>query len=185
MRGIVTLATALALPEAFPYRGLIVFCAYSVVLVTLVVQGVTLTPLLRVLKLEDDGSVEDEVARARAATARAALAALDGAGTGDMTSSLKLKYQARLRHAERRASPWEDHRLEREREARDPYDEPDGDENDGLEEYRAALRSAQGAERTTLIDLRARGLIGDDAFHRVEEELDWAEVNAETMARAD
>jgi monovalent cation/hydrogen antiporter len=44
---------------------------------------------------------------------------------------------------------------------------------------------AGGMGRATLVDLRARGLIGDDAFHRVEEELDWAEVNAETMARAD
>src|SRR5882672_4280500 len=50
MRGIVTLATALALPETFPYRGLILFCAYSVVLVTLVVQGVALTQLLHALK---------------------------------------------------------------------------------------------------------------------------------------
>jgi Na+/H+ antiporter len=180
MRGIVTLATALALPEAFPYRGLILFCAYSVVLVTLVVQGVTLTPLLRVLKLEDDGAVEQEVERARAETARAALATLDGAGTGDMTSFLKRKYETRLRHAERHAKSWEGDRSERDGEGPDPSDEADG-----LEEYRAALRSAQGAERSTLMDLRTRGLIGDDAFHRVEEELDWAEVNAETMARAD
>ncbi len=180
MRGIVTLATALALPEAFPYRGLILFCAYSVVLVTLVVQGVTLTPLLRVLKLEDDGAVEQEVERARAETARAALATLDGAATGDMTSFLKRKYETRLRHAERHAKSWEGDRPERDREEPGPSDEADG-----LEEYRAALRSAQGAERSTLMDLRTRGLIGDDAFHRVEEELDWAEVNAETMARAD
>jgi hypothetical protein len=170
MRGIVTLATALALPAAFPHRGLVVFCAYAVVLVTLVVQGVTLTPLLRALNLQDDGSVEDEVTRARAATARAALDALGGAGAGGMTSFLRLKYETRLRHAESRAKG----------EAIAPV--VDGD---GLEEYRAALRRAQDAERTKLLELRTRGVIGDDAFHRVEEELDWAEVNAETMARAD
>jgi CPA1 family monovalent cation:H+ antiporter len=44
-------------------------------------------------------------------------------------------------------------------------------------------RRAQAAERRTLSELRARGVIGDDAFHRVEEELDWAEVNAEAMGR--
>jgi hypothetical protein len=35
------------------------------------------------------------------------------------------------------------------------------------------------------VALRARGVIGDDAFHRVEEELDWAELNAETISRAE
>ena len=171
MRGIVTLATALALPEAFPHRGLVVFCAYAVVLVTLVVQGVTLTPLLRAMNLQDDGSVEDEVTRARAATARAALDALAGVGAGGMTSFLRLKYETRLRRAESHAKG----------EAM----APEADGGDGLEEYRAALRHAQDAERTKLLELRTQGVIGDDAFHRVEEELDWAEVNAETMARAD
>ena len=39
------------------------------------------------------------------------------------------------------------------------------------------MRRAQAAERRTLSDLRSQGVIGDDAFHRVEEELDWSEVN--------
>ena len=42
---------------------------------------------------------------------------------------------------------------------------------------------AQAAERRILSDLRTTGVIGDDAFHRVEEELDWAELNTEGMAR--
>jgi monovalent cation/hydrogen antiporter len=54
---------------------------------------------------------------------------------------------------------------------------------DGVPEYTSALRHALAAERRVLFELRARGVIGDDAFHRVEEELDWAELNAETMAR--
>src|SRR5207244_9952266 len=61
MRGAVSLAAALALPlrtdagTAFPGRSLIVFLAFAVILVTLVVQGLTLPPLIRVLRLEDDG----------------------------------------------------------------------------------------------------------------------------------
>ncbi len=180
MRGIVTLATALALPAAFPYRGLVVLCAYSVVLVTLVVQGFTLTPLLNWLGLEEDASVEDEVALARARTARAALESLDGADVGpgqnELLSLLRRKLEARARHAERRAAPSET-AAEALGEARE--------ENDGVDAYRAALRKAHAAERQTLFELRRSGVIGDDAFHRVEEELDWAEVNAETMARAD
>jgi len=57
------LAAALALPDGplgtrFPYRDLILFTAFSVVLVTLVLQGMTVRPLMRALDLHDDGSVE-------------------------------------------------------------------------------------------------------------------------------
>ena len=62
MRGIVTLAAALALPAAFPFRDLIVLTAFSVVLGTLVIQGLTLKPLLRALDLQDDDPVGHEVA---------------------------------------------------------------------------------------------------------------------------
>jgi monovalent cation/hydrogen antiporter len=70
MRGIVTLAAALALPTVlggtpFPFRGLIVFTAFAVVLGTLVVQGLTLRPLLQALNLHDDDPVGQEVGRAR------------------------------------------------------------------------------------------------------------------------
>src|SRR5207244_7427356 len=49
MRGILSLAAAMALPSAFPYRDLIVLTAFSVVLGTLLIQGLTLKPLLRAL----------------------------------------------------------------------------------------------------------------------------------------
>src|SRR5881396_2556822 len=65
MRGIVTLAAALALPLGFPSRDLIVLVAFSVVLGTLVIQGLTLKPLLRALALRDGGPVEEEVRIAR------------------------------------------------------------------------------------------------------------------------
>ena len=82
MRGIVTLVTALALPNgdsgpAFPYRDLIVFIAFSVVLGTLLLQGLTLRALLLKLDLRDDDPVEREVALASAAAYRAAIASLD------------------------------------------------------------------------------------------------------------
>ena len=65
MRGIVSLAAALALPPAFPYRDLIVLTAFSVVLGTLVIQGLTLKPLLRALDLHDDDPVGRELRAAR------------------------------------------------------------------------------------------------------------------------
>src|SRR3984957_17739892 len=54
MRGIVTLAAALALPDAFPYRDLIVLTAFAVVLGTLVVHGLTLRALVMMLGFDDD-----------------------------------------------------------------------------------------------------------------------------------
>ncbi len=81
MRGTVTLAAALALPTGgdgvpFPYRDLTLVTAFGVVLGTLVLQGLTLRPLLLRLRLEDDGTVDREVRLARVETLRAAVAAI-------------------------------------------------------------------------------------------------------------
>ena len=168
MRGTVTLAAALALPDGsrgFPYRDLILFTAFCVVLVTLVVQGMTVRPLIWVLALHDDGSVEHEVRLARAETARAALDVVDSSKSRDTLIQLfRRKYEDRIRRAEGAAS----------RSAADAGGESD---------FTAVQRRAQAAERRTLSDLRTQGVIGDDAFHRVEEELDWAEMHREGMAR--
>jgi monovalent cation/hydrogen antiporter len=163
MRGIVTLAAALALPAGFPQRDLVLFAAFSVVLVTLVVQGMTLSPLLRLLRLEEDRTVDDEVALARAETARAALATMEQEPTSEMLTLLRRKYESRLRRSEH------------------PRDAPPTP--DDAAGYLEAIQRAQTAERHLLFDLRARGTIGDDAFHKVEEELDWAELHTEALAR--
>jgi CPA1 family monovalent cation:H+ antiporter len=174
MRGTVTLAAALALPDGprgesgFPYRDLILFTAFCVVLGTLVIQGMTVRPLMRMLALHDDGSVEREVQLARAETARAALDAVDHAeGDEEMVQLLRRKYQDRLRRAERgvKGLPTSDGARE--------------------SDFTGVQRRAQTAERRILFDLRAQGVIGDDAFHRVEEELDWAEMHREGMARSE
>ncbi|HTX24780.1 MAG TPA: Na+/H+ antiporter [Steroidobacteraceae bacterium] len=159
MRGIVTLAAALALPDgasaaAFPHRDLIVFCGFTVVLFTLVVQGITLRPLMQWLKLEDDGSVERELTLARAETARAALHALRERGERPSVSLLRREYAARARSGEPSAPA-------------DPG---------GLAELQ---RDAVSAQRRALLDLRARDVIGDDAFHALEEELDLLELTAD------
>ncbi len=81
MRGIVTLAAALALPTsgadgaAFPFRDLVLFVSFFVVLGTLVLQGLTLKPLMRLLRLKDDDSIERETRHARIETLRAAITA--------------------------------------------------------------------------------------------------------------
>ena len=161
MRGIVTLAAALALPMAFPGRDLILFASFCVVLGTLVLQGLTLRPLLSRLVLPRDESVEDEVALARAEAARAALDVLGTAAT--------VGWDREARHL-----------LEREYRARlDARAQPAAADPTGLGALR---RRALAAERARLVALRRDERIGDDAFHRVEEELDWAEAEGDRTA---
>jgi CPA1 family monovalent cation:H+ antiporter len=118
---------------------------------------------MRLLSIEADDAVEREVRLARIQSLRAALAETTSAGDGDeMVVLLQRKYQARLRRAEA---------------GQDPEDPPDD------ASYGEILRRAQAVERRMLSHLRATGVIGDDAFHRIEEELDWAEVSAETQRR--
>jgi len=168
MRGIVTLAAAMALPDgsagtAFPYRDLIVFCAFAVVLVTLIVQGMTLRPLMAWVGLEDDGSVDREVRLARVETARAALKALDGPHHSASLETLRREYEARIRlgEAERAAA----------------RTSPAG------ATLAETLRQAVAAQRRALLELRARSIIGDDAFHLAEEELDLLELTADERVR--
>jgi len=168
MRGIVTLAAALALPDgsgatAFPYRDLIVLCAFCVVLTTLVLQGMTLRPLLVWLGLKDDGSVEHELQLARAETARAALGVLDGQPSRPIVDELRRGYEARLRMNSESAP-----------EAPKPPAHPE------LTHIQDRLVAAQ---RSTLLDLRARWIIGDDAFHAAEEEIDLLELAADERIR--
>jgi CPA1 family monovalent cation:H+ antiporter len=168
MRGIVTLAAAMALPDgpaatAFPYRDLILFCAFAVVLVTLVVQGMTLRPLMAWFGLEDDGSVAREVRLARAETARAALKALDGPNASPSLETLRREYEARIRLDDG--------------EPQEAGAAPSG------ATLAQALRRAVAAQRRALVDLRARSIIGDDAFHVAEEEIDLLELTADERVR--
>jgi monovalent cation/hydrogen antiporter len=149
MRGIVSLAAALALPAGFPHRDLIVLAAFSVVLATLVIQGLTLKPLLRLLRIHDDDPVAQEVGAARARALRAGLATLDGA-TPSVASSVRQELSAHLTQADVRNESQSQHG----------------------ELHRKALRAA----REEVLRMRAAKEIGDDAFHQVEEDLDWLEM---------
>jgi Na+/H+ antiporter len=152
LRGIVTLAAALALPVNFPYRDLIFFTSFVVVLVTLVVQGMTLRPLIVWLDVRDDGTVEREVRLARMETLRSALAAVAACGGGESAELFRRRYELRLRRAER--------------------DEDEVDPADA-----EVVRAATAAERQRLIELRENRTIGDAAFQQVEQELDIKELD--------
>jgi monovalent cation/hydrogen antiporter len=177
MRGVVTLAAALALPAGdaagpgFPYRDLIVFAAFSVVLGTLVLQGMTLRPLMTVLQLTDDGAVEREVRHARAESLRAALAATPEGPADELSGLLRRRYELLLERAE--AVP---------ETAASSADERDGRPFDVASE---TVRTATSAARKRLIALRREGIIGDAAYQRVEQELDWEEMDLRQSAAGD
>src|SRR6516164_6519109 len=78
MRGVVTLAIALSLPEAMPGRDLILAAAFAVILVTVMVQGTTIGPLIRLLRLQaveaaNAAQIREEQAIARMAAAQLAV----------------------------------------------------------------------------------------------------------------
>ena len=152
MRGIVTLAAALALPEGFPYRDLILLTASAVVLGTLVIHGLTLKPLLRLLDLREDDYVGREVAAARERAVRAGLESIAG-DRSPAAERIRETFRARLGSSQA------------------------GAPGAGPTEA-APLAQAVRAARQVIVAMRDNEEIGDDAFHRLEEELDWLEMAA-------
>lgn len=188
MRGIVTLATALALPTGeageapFPYRDLILFTAFAVVLGTLVLQGITLRPLMTRLCLRDDGAVEREVRLARVEMLRAAVAAASACPGATTTALVRYRYELELRRTEEEfASDGADVNgaATEDSTARTTV----ADANDRNVDA-AVVRAATEAQRQRLAALRADGTISNAAFQRVEEELDWVELGWAHLLRA-
>ena len=153
MRGIVSLAAAMALPPAFPYRDLIVLTAFSVVLGTLIIQGLTLKPILRALDLHDDDPVGREL---RAARERALQAGLASLAQDDSPVAEIVRHELREHLAKADAT---DNAADRTQPAHS-------------ELHRGALQAA----RQAVLAMRDNDEIGDDAFHQIEEELDWLEM---------
>jgi Na+/H+ antiporter len=158
IRGLVTLATAFALPPDFPGRNVIVLSAFTVVLGTLVIQGLTLGPLIKLLRLEPDNSLNEEISRARTAMIDAAIARLANK-SGEAATAVRAEYEAAGRAARDLTNP------------------------QGDTEHDRLRMAAVAAQREVLAALRREGRISDDAFHRLEEELDWAELSAAPSGR--
>jgi len=160
MRGIVTLAAALALPPGFPLRDLIVLTAFAVVLATLLLQGLTLKAFLRALDLHDGDPVGAELQAARERVLEALSTSLP-TDTPDAANFVRKVFKIRLT-------------LNDDRSIRP----------DAVVAYRTAYRGALQSARRALLAMRDSGDIGDDAFHTLENELDWMEV-ADPLPRAD
>jgi Na+/H+ antiporter len=166
MRGVVSLAAALALPHDVPQRDLLIFLTFAVILATLVGQGLTLPLLIRWLGVGADGDPEHDEAHARAATAEAAVARLDELATEwpthmELIDQLRGIYQHRATHAEAH------------------HDGPTGAAEQELLEHREIRHAVIEAERQAAIQMRDRGIISDEVLRAIERDLDLEEVRME------
>jgi CPA1 family monovalent cation:H+ antiporter len=158
MRGVVSLAAALALPAALHSRDLILFLTFCVILSTLVGQGLSLPALMRRLGLAKSDAEEREEARARTVVARAAPARLDTLAAGErypaeVLDDLQRHYAAQVHLA---AAP--------------------GAGGAAAQIHQQLRRDLLAVERRTLIEMRDRDEINDDTLRRIQRDLNLEEV---------
>jgi monovalent cation/hydrogen antiporter len=166
MRGVVSLAAALALPAVladgspFPHRDFILCLTFFVILVTLVLQGLTLPPLVRLLGLAGGAGPNCEELEARRIVTEAAVTHLEDAKNRDTRQTADI-YEDLVHHYRKRLAVL---RID-----------PDPGENSDHEHYMALSLEALRIERETAIRLRNEGRINDTVLRRMERELDLAE----------
>jgi monovalent cation/hydrogen antiporter len=169
MRGAVSLAAALALPltlpdgSPFPAREALVIVTLTVIVFTLLGQGLTLPWLIRRLHLGIDHELHEEEASARQHLLEAATRRIDQLypvwpGHRPLLDRLRDTYQHRSEH------------VERQRDASSL-----GEEDQELIEHREIRRTVIDSEREALLRLRAEGAIDDDVLRTLEQELDLEE----------
>lgn len=149
MRGMVSLAAALALPADFPHRDLVVLSALAVVLGTLVIQGITLEPLIRLLHFPQDGRQEQEKARVRALLTDSVLVSRR---TRDDPAALALRQELQLEMIDHQAP---------------------GRTIGGLDARRL---EAIGRQRQLLWRMRRHCEVEEEVFRALEQELDLHEL---------
>lgn len=170
MRGVVSLAAALAIPltvadgSPFPGRDLILFLTFTVIVATLVVQGLTLPTLIRWLGVKDDGAAEAEEREARLKANQAALERLNEVAqsrplNADVVQRMRGEYEDRIRQLEGGPSS-------------------DGDATGRLfaPDYEALSHELLEVERRVILQLRNRHVINDEVLRWIQRDIDLAEA---------
>jgi len=169
MRGADSLAGALAIPfvlangEPFPGRDLILLLTFCVIFATLVLQGLTLTPLVRWLKIVDDRVTEKEERLARLKANEAALARLE---------AIESSNRGRPKIIERLRSEYED----RIRQLRSEAPHEESVSRLFSEDFEELAREVLQTERDTVLELRNEEAINDQALRRIQRDIDLAEA---------
>src|ERR1700704_5082546 len=169
MRGADSLAGALAIPfvladgAPFPGRDLILLLTFCVIFETLVVQGLTLSPLVRWLRIVDDHVTDKEERLARLRANEAALARIEDMGSSsqarpESVERLRSEYADRIRQLSKDAS--------HEESLRRLYSK----------DFEQLAREALETERETVIALRNEESISDEVLRRIQHDIDLAEA---------
>lgn len=175
LRGVVSLASVLALPIEtatglpFPYRNLLILLTFAVILATLLVQGLTLRPLIAWMRLPHDRSSEAEQLTARLHANEKVMeriGQLEAAGAGPLVVLERVRGYYEDRGAELRS------RLEEE-EGTEGRERPG--EFQTIAEQRIWWELAR-VERDAVVAMRRRQEIGDEAMREIEREIDLLEA---------
>lgn len=169
MRGVDSLAAALAVPlvvangAPFPDRDLVFFLTFAVIFGTLVLQGLSLEPVIRWLGVVDDRRWEAEERKARLEANRAALDRVIELGRAEplepsAVQRLASEYEERIAQLQSNAG-----------------EETVGEALFSPDFERISLEALQ-AERRTILDLRNRRVINDEALRRIQRDIDLAET---------
>ncbi|HEX6627243.1 MAG TPA: Na+/H+ antiporter [Gemmatimonadaceae bacterium] len=203
LRGGESLVFALAIPlttatgARFPAREQIIFITFSVIFITLVLQGPTLGLMARWLRIGIDEDVAAEEAHARLAAAEQGLRVLSDpvfAGTRypEVVRYLKQRHRQRARRWAAREQDEAAHResgqetsggvdtAEHEHFTIAPSHEAAAIDEQRGEEYRRVRAAMLEAEQQALLDLRDRGVIGDDVLRKIQRDLDLETLLLET-----
>jgi Na+/H+ antiporter len=180
MRGVISLAAAIALPQTiaggapFMQRNMIIFLAFSVILVTLVLQGLTLPPLIRALGLADasESSSEEEEKDARRTILQAALQYLDEAREKAKPEASEVYDDISQHYRSRLASLSEDMTLS-----------ADGVRPGFHKQYVDVSRKLLKVERQTAVRLRNERRISDELLRELEHELDLTDSKFAVVRR--
>lgn len=172
MRGVVSLAAVLALPEATPDRNVLIFLTFFVILATLVGQGLSLPPLIRALGVGVDGSVmAQQEQHARRVATEAAMARIETLRDEwpthlPLIDTLQAQYDHRASHLG----------YERDGASDDGHGGDLGESDQELLEHHLIRRAVLGAERAAVLELRERGEIDDAVWRIIERDLDLNEL---------
>jgi monovalent cation/hydrogen antiporter len=174
LRGVVSLAAALALPLDLPGRNTFLFITFGVILVTLVGQGLSLRLVVRLLRIHDDGADMRSETRARTIAAEAAVARIEELASEwpshlPLIETLRSQYEHRASHLEEGSDT----------ESRDGplLGSPEAEQE--LLEHRLIRRAVIDAEREAVLRQRASGAINDEVWRRMERDLDLEELRME------
>lgn len=168
MRGVVSLAAALALPDGFPGRDIIIFSTFIVIFATLVIQGLSLAPLIRLLRVQPAKRTTMSELEARSHAFRAALVELEKIAQTtpkdecEVVDRLLDEYRLRVRANE------------------DAHQS--GAAHVALREKHLRLELALVAKsREALLKLHGDDRIQNAVLHRIEAELDFEEVRLQRL----